>query len=196
MEGDSGSPALPWHPNLRRSQLDNGVKVVALPNEYPKDRFYMYLDVNVGSTCEAEDEQGIAHFLEHVVFLGTEKWQTPEEMRELMAGLGMSFGGDTNASTDQKSTIYTMEAPSGAEQTNLVTEVLYQVRRRAAAAPASAERAAAAAAAAAAVAPADACWCAAASGRVRRWRSRPCYPRSASTASARRSSPRSKCATR
>jgi zinc protease len=113
---------------LRRIQLDNGLKVVALPNQYPKDRFYMYLDVQVGSMCEAEDEQGIAHFLEHVVFLGTEKWKTPEEMREKMAELGMSFGGDTNASTDQKSTIYTMEAPSGNEQTTLVTEILYQVK--------------------------------------------------------------------
>ena len=125
--GSDVSPGLPWHPHLQRSELDNGLKIVALPNQYPKDRFYMYLDVNVGSTCEADNEQGIAHFLEHVVFLGTEKWKTPEEMRDLMAGLGMSFGGDTNASTDQRSTIYTMEAPSGAEQTNLVTEILYQV---------------------------------------------------------------------
>ena len=128
-QGGKGSPALPWHPSLRRFQLDNGLKVVALPNQYPKDRFYMYLDVQVGSMCEAEYEQGIAHFLEHVVFLGTEKWKTPEEMREKMAELGMSFGGDTNASTDQKSTIYTMEAPSGNEQTKLVTEILYQVRQ-------------------------------------------------------------------
>lgn len=98
---------LPWHPHLKRAQLDNGLKIIALPNDYPKDRFYMYLDVNVGSTAEEDDEQGIAHFLEHLVFLGTEKWQTPEAMRSLMAGLGMSFGGDTNASTDQKNTVTT-----------------------------------------------------------------------------------------
>ena len=121
------SPGLPWHPNLKRADLDNGLKIVMLQNQYPKDRFYMYLDVNVGSICEEENEQGVAHFLEHLVFLGTEKWRTPDEMREVMAGLGMSFGGDTNASTDQKNTVYTCEAPAGREQVELVTEILYQV---------------------------------------------------------------------
>ena len=125
--GSGGSPGLPWHPRLQRLELDNGLKIVALPNQYPKDRFYMNLDVNVGSTCEADDEQGLAHFLEHLVFLGTEKWRTPDEMREVMAGLGMSFGGDTNASTDQKNTVYTCEAPAGSEQVELVTEILFQV---------------------------------------------------------------------
>ena len=149
-ERKESSNGLPWHPNLHRRELDNGLKIVMLPNQYPKDRFYMYLDVNVGSICEEENEQGktaftctlpsisapyvkggkrpgIAHFLEHLVFLGTEKWRTPDEMREVMAGLGMSFGGDTNASTDQKNTVYTCEAPAGREQIELVTEILYQV---------------------------------------------------------------------
>ena len=46
--GDGGSPGLPWHPNLQRMELDNGLKIVALPNQYPKDRFYMNLDVSAG----------------------------------------------------------------------------------------------------------------------------------------------------
>ena len=131
MAESASSAELPWHPQLQRRELGNGLKVLALPNQFPKDRFYMYLDVNVGSTCEDEDEQGIAHYLEHVVFLGTERWKTAEEMREVMAGLGMSFGGDTNASTDQKNTVYTMEAPSGDKQVKLVTEILHQMAFRA-----------------------------------------------------------------
>ena len=71
--------------------------------------------------------QGVAHYLEHLVFLGTEKWRTAEEMKELMASLGMSFGGDTNASTDHCSTIYTMEAPAGDDNVRLVVEILYQM---------------------------------------------------------------------
>jgi zinc protease len=123
--------SLPWHPGLKRAELSNGLKILALQNEFPKDRFYMYLDVNVGSCDEEDHEQGIAHFLEHLVFLGTDKWKTPEEMKELLGGLGMSFGGDTNASTDQKNTVYTMEAPAGVERITLVTEILHQMAFRA-----------------------------------------------------------------
>lgn len=77
------------------------------------NRFSAFLDVSVGSLDEDDDQQGIAHYLEHLVFLGTEKWRTADEMKELMGTLGMSFGGDTNASTDHSSTIYTMDSPAG-----------------------------------------------------------------------------------
>ena len=52
MAESASSAELPWHPQLQRRELGNGLKVLALPNQFPKDRFYMYLDVNVGSTCE------------------------------------------------------------------------------------------------------------------------------------------------
>lgn len=55
------------------------------------------------------------------------QWKTAEEMKEVMGSLGMSFGGDTNASTDQRNTIYTMEAPSGERQEELVIELLYEM---------------------------------------------------------------------
>jgi predicted Zn-dependent peptidase len=59
------SLGLPWHPHLKREELSNGMKIVMLPNQYPKDRFFMYLDVNVGSTCEDEDQQGIGGSILH-----------------------------------------------------------------------------------------------------------------------------------
>ena len=68
----------------------------------------------VGSTAEREDQRGIAHYLEHVVFMATEKFTDFKELRELLASWGMSFGGDTNAFTDFRQTCYTLTIPVAA----------------------------------------------------------------------------------
>lgn len=49
------------------------------------------------SVDEEEDQQGIAHFLEHMLFLGTEKYPDPEAMRKVLGNLGMSQLADANA---------------------------------------------------------------------------------------------------
>jgi predicted Zn-dependent peptidase len=67
--------------------------------------------VQVGSVAEREEQQGIAHVLEHVVFLATERFRDFQELRSLLASWGMSFGGDTNAFTDFRSTAYTLTVP-------------------------------------------------------------------------------------
>ena len=123
----SDQTPLEENPLLRRLVLDNGFTITVLPNKFPDHRFYAYLEVKVGSLNEDDKQQGIAHFLEHVVFLGCKKWGTAEAMRELMASLGMSFGGDTNASTDQRATTYSLEAPSEAGNEALVIEILFQM---------------------------------------------------------------------
>jgi secreted Zn-dependent insulinase-like peptidase len=71
-----------------------------MPNGHPPNRvegkhifFYIihslaHLEVHVGSKEETEEEQGIAHFLEHAVFLGTEKFPTADNMRTILASWG------------------------------------------------------------------------------------------------------------
>ena len=54
-------------------------------NKMPRGRFLVNLEVHSGSVDEDEDEQGIAHFLEHMLFLGTEKFPTPDAMRTASA---------------------------------------------------------------------------------------------------------------
>ena len=114
-------------PAARFGTLANGLRYVVLPNAEPKGRVSLRLLITAGSFMENENQRGLAHFLEHMSFNGSTHY-APGTLVEFFQRMGMSFGGDTNASTDQKSTIYTMEAPSGNEQTTLVTEILYQVK--------------------------------------------------------------------
>lgn len=61
-----------------------------MPNAKPKGRFYMNLEVHVGSVDEEEHQQGIAHFVEHALFLGTERFPTQKAMKSLLRRLGMA----------------------------------------------------------------------------------------------------------
>jgi hypothetical protein len=67
-----GAP-LPEHPLLRRGTLPNGLRYVVLPNAVPPNRFEAHLEMHAGSVDEGEAEQGVAHLVEHVVFLGSRK---------------------------------------------------------------------------------------------------------------------------
>eukprot|EP00292_Cryptomonas_paramecium_P020882 CAMPEP_0113695518 /NCGR_PEP_ID=MMETSP0038_2-20120614/20952_1 /TAXON_ID=2898 /ORGANISM="Cryptomonas paramecium" /LENGTH=184 /DNA_ID=CAMNT_0000618085 /DNA_START=533 /DNA_END=1083 /DNA_ORIENTATION=- /assembly_acc=CAM_ASM_000170 len=60
---------------------------------------------------ELDNQRGLAHYLEHVLFLGTEKYRSSKEMKRLFAKLGMRFNADANAYTDFRSTVYTLSAP-------------------------------------------------------------------------------------
>ena len=64
---------LPAHEDIHRGRLANGLRYVVLPNKVPGDRFEAHLEMHVGSVDEREDEQGLAHLVEHVTFLGSKK---------------------------------------------------------------------------------------------------------------------------
>lgn len=76
------SRSLEWHPDLRMGTLDNGLQYVLLPNQIPPERFEAHLEIHAGSVDENEHEQGVAHLVEHVTFLGSRK-------REALLGTGM-----------------------------------------------------------------------------------------------------------
>ncbi|HEX8280208.1 MAG TPA: insulinase family protein, partial [Chthoniobacterales bacterium] len=95
-------------PAARFSKLPNGVRVVVMPNHEPKSRASLRLLVLAGSLHEADDQRGLAHFLEHMAFNGSEHYP-PGTLIEFFQRMGMSFGGDTNANTSFERTIYLLE---------------------------------------------------------------------------------------
>ncbi len=91
-------------------RLPNGVRYVILPNQEPPGRASVRLYMDVGSLMEDDDQQGMAHFLEHMAFNGSKNFPA-NQMVEYFQRLGMSFGGDTNAHTSFKETVYKLELP-------------------------------------------------------------------------------------
>ncbi|KAI8567819.1 hypothetical protein RHMOL_Rhmol02G0151200 [Rhododendron molle] len=95
------SSKLPSHPKLYRGQLRNGLRYLILPNKVPANRFEAHMKVHVGSIDEEDDEQGIAHMIEHVAFLGSKK-------REKL----LATGARSNAYTDFHHTVYHIHSPT------------------------------------------------------------------------------------
>ncbi|MDR2953173.1 MAG: insulinase family protein, partial [Treponema sp.] len=91
--------------------LPNGLRYYIFENSRPENRAYLAMAVNAGSVLEREDERGIAHFVEHLAFNGTERF--PElELIEYLRSLGMRFGADVNAYTSYDETVYYFDVPT------------------------------------------------------------------------------------
>ncbi|MCH1409806.1 MAG: insulinase family protein, partial [Verrucomicrobiales bacterium] len=91
--------------------LENGLRYAILPNPEPPNRVSMRLFVDAGSLMEADNQQGLAHFLEHMAFNGTKNFPAGE-MVEYFQRLGMGFGNHTNAHTSFNETVYKLELPN------------------------------------------------------------------------------------
>lgn len=94
--------------------LENGLRYAILPNSEPPARVSMRLYVDAGSLMENDDQQGLAHFLEHMAFNGTRNFPAGE-MVEYFQRLGMGFGNHTNAHTSFHETVYKLELPKSDE---------------------------------------------------------------------------------
>lgn len=98
-------------PAVTFGRLENGVLYAILPNSEPPGRVSLRMFVRAGSLHETDSQRGLAHFLEHMAFNGTENYP-PGEMVEYFQRLGMAFGADTNAHTWWRETVYKLELPS------------------------------------------------------------------------------------
>ena len=78
--------------------LPNGMRYAWAANSEPKERVYLRLHVDAGSYAELESELGMAHFLEHMAFNGSENFAAGT-LIEWFQAHGMAFGADTNAHT-------------------------------------------------------------------------------------------------
>ena len=108
------STTLPLHENLVHGTLSNGITYYILENESPKDFVELRLAVNVGSVLEDEDQLGMAHFVEHMAFNGTENFEK-NKLINFLESLGVSFGADLNAYTSFDETVYILSIPTNKE---------------------------------------------------------------------------------
>ena len=101
--------------SVKWGQLENGLRYAILPHREPPNRVSLRLYVDAGSLMEEDDQQGLAHFLEHMAFNGTKNYPAGE-MVEYFQRLGMAFGSHTNAHTSFKETVYKLELPDAEEK--------------------------------------------------------------------------------
>ncbi|GHV26827.1 peptidase M16 [Spirochaetia bacterium] len=107
-----GAPTdpVPFTAEARTGTLPGGLKYYILENTMPEGRAYLTLAVNAGSVLEKDDEQGLAHFVEHMAFNGTEHFPK-SDLVEYLRSLGMRWGPEVNAYTSFDQTVYGIEVP-------------------------------------------------------------------------------------
>jgi zinc protease len=107
-----GNPSdpIPFKEDVRTGKLSNGLTYFILENTKPENRAYLTMAVDAGSVQEKDDEQGLAHFVEHMAFNGTEHFPKMELINYLRS-LGMRFGPEVNAYTSFDETVYGIEVP-------------------------------------------------------------------------------------
>jgi zinc protease len=102
---------LPIDPAVRTGRLPNGLRYFIRHNARPEKRVSMRLAVNAGAIQEEPDQRGLAHFLEHMAFNGTQNFK-PGELVSFLESIGARFGPHVNASTSFDETIYMLDIPT------------------------------------------------------------------------------------
>lgn len=102
---------IPLDPTLTTGVLENGVKFYIRHNDQPENRAELWLLVNAGSVLEEPDQRGLAHFVEHMAFNGTEHFEK-QALIDYLESIGMEFGPSINAFTDFDETVYQLRVPT------------------------------------------------------------------------------------
>ena len=100
-----GQTPLPNDPEVRVGKLENGMTYYIRHNDQPAQRAEFYLATDVGAYQEADDQDGLAHFLEHMCFNGTKNFPG-KSLLEWLQSIGAEFGRNINASTGFEQTQY------------------------------------------------------------------------------------------
>lgn len=106
------SQQMPVDPEVVVGTLPNGLRYYVRPNAKPARRAELRLVVKAGSVLEDDDQQGLAHFVEHMLFEGTRHFPG-QSIVDFLSSLGMSIGPDANAETSYDDTQYTLRVPTG-----------------------------------------------------------------------------------
>lgn len=105
---------LPLDQKVRTGVLPNGMKYFIRYNAKPEKRAELRLVVNAGSTMENDDQQGLAHFVEHMAFNGSKNFKK-NDLVNYLEGIGTKFGPDLNAYTSFDETVYMLQIPTDKE---------------------------------------------------------------------------------
>ena len=114
---------LAFDPEVIRGILSNGLIYYVKKNLEPRNRAQFQLVVRAGSVFEEEHERGLAHFVEHMAFNGTERF-SGNEIVEYLESVGSKFGADLNAYTSFDETVYKVEIPT---DDPAVTETAFEI---------------------------------------------------------------------
>ncbi len=107
---EAAAQTLPVDPAIRSGTLENGLRYIVRSNDQPPGRIGFYLHVSTGSLNETERQRGIAHYLEHLAFNGSDNFP-PGSVIPMFQSMGLSFGQHQNAFTSFDQTVYQLMLP-------------------------------------------------------------------------------------
>jgi zinc protease len=105
------TPALPLDPRIQTGKLGNGLTYYLEQHAARDERAQVFLVVKAGSLHEADDQRGLAHFVEHMAFSGTKRFEK-QKLADFFQKSGLTAGADANASTTYDRTQYQLSVPS------------------------------------------------------------------------------------
>lgn len=103
------APPVPMDPKVKYGKLENGLTYYVRANQEPKERADFYIVQNVGASLENDDQNGLAHFLEHMAFNGTKNFPG-KGLINYMESVGVRFGYGINAYTGVDETVYRLSS--------------------------------------------------------------------------------------
>src|SRR6516162_11547703 len=110
------SDPIPVEREITIGKLPNGLRYYIRANNRPEKRAELRLVVKAGSVLEDDNQQGLAHFIEHMAFNGTSHFPKNESIG-FIESLGMRFGADLNAFTSFDETVYQLQVPTDKPET-------------------------------------------------------------------------------
>ncbi|MBL8942654.1 MAG: insulinase family protein, partial [Myxococcales bacterium] len=105
------STALALDPAVQTGVLANGLTYYIRRHGKPEHRAFLWLAVDAGSVLEDDDQRGLAHFVEHMAFNGTARFEK-NTIIDFFERAGMDFGADVNAFTSFDETVYMLTVPT------------------------------------------------------------------------------------
>lgn len=108
LKGDS---PVPFDSTVKTGKLENGLTYYIKKNAKPENKVDLRLVINAGSILENDDQQGLAHFMEHMCFNGTKRFPK-NKLVDYLQSIGVKFGQHLNAYTSFDETVYFLPIPS------------------------------------------------------------------------------------
>lgn len=108
---DPFSSPIPFDQDAVMGTLANGMRYYIRKNAQPANYAELRLAVNAGSILEEEDQQGLAHFVEHMAFNGTKNFPK-NDLIDYLESIGVKFGAHLNAYTSFDETVYMLRLPT------------------------------------------------------------------------------------
>jgi zinc protease len=106
---------IPADPSVRTGVLSNGLTYFIKKNGKPEKRCELRLALKAGSMLETDEQQGLAHFVEHMCFNGTKNFKK-SALVDFLESAGVKFGAHLNAYTSFDETVYMLQLPTDKEE--------------------------------------------------------------------------------